>query len=195
MCGHRLFNRLQAGKYKWEIKDGLNAIHTYTAEMIAPAPATVTLIRSGDFNSCNGVITVSAQGGVLPYSYYWSGRTETTSVLNSVCEQLITLSFYENGYGGCWQYFEVQTSPVGLQENTKNTLIISPNPVSDFLQIHLDYSLNATIKKAKILNTLGQLIMQIELDHKQTQIDLSHLPPGLYFIQVDNSKARRLVKQ
>lgn len=192
MCGHWLFDHLRAGKYKWEVKDSLDVTHTFSVELIAPPPATVTTLTSGSFNSCNGVITVSVEGGVSPFKYYWPGHTGTTSILTSVCEELVNLTFTEGG-SLCPQFIKVQTGPVGLSENIAGGLRVSPNPVSDILQLRLDSKPGHSV--VRLLNIHGQSVLQEDLRSELTNIDLSQLPRGLYFLLVNNQKVQRIIKE
>jgi hypothetical protein len=194
LCGFYRFDGLKAGKYKWEVKDGMNNSHTYSVELVAPAPATVTLIKSGNFNNCSGVITVSVQGGVLPFSYFWPSHTGITSVLTSVCEESVSLRFSEAGFQ-CVQFISIQTSPVGLQENSIQSFQIFPNPVADFLELKLLPSVPLEDKISRIFDISGKLILQTDLKSRASKIDVKHLQSGLYFLQIDNYKTQLFLKE
>ena len=62
---------------------------------------------------------------------------------------------------------------------------IHPNPISDVLNINLEYKhlKDATIR---ITNTLGETIFQTDLSEHQSNLDLSHLPTGLYLVELIN---------
>ena len=194
ICGQWLFDYLQSGKYKWEVADGANAVYTFTAELVAPPPATVTLIPSGNFSTCNGTITALAQGGVAPFKYNWNGTVVGTSVLTGVCEQSLTLYFYESG-GWCSQTVQIETGAVSIKEVTLNKLYISPNPVRDVMQLNLDPAIRPDKEIAKIVNVQGQVVLEAELSRDISRIDLHQLPPGLYFLRLDHYRVQRFIKE
>lgn len=81
--------------------------------------------------------------------------------------------------------------PVGLTESIAHRISISPNPVSDHLQINGLENKQVSL----VLSDLnGRLIRTVE----STRMDVSDLDPGVYFLifQVDNQrvKAERVVK-
>ena len=58
---------------------------------------------------------------------------------------------------------------------------IFPNPTSDYLQITTPKPLN----EIQLYNTLGQQVYeQQDLQQEQVQIDVSHLPKGIYIVRV-----------
>lgn len=70
----------------------------------------------------------------------------------------------------------------GISEYSKRinpSLKIFPNPASNKLTI---YCTESKSTKVSIYNIIGQAIETIEVNVK-TQIDISHLPNGIYFIQ------------
>ena len=67
-----------------------------------------------------------------------------------------------------------------------------PNPVSDVLTIE-----NLTGKTLEIVNALGQVVLQKDLENGQNLSNLTlgmgHLPKGIYFIKTADD-VRRFVK-
>jgi len=72
---------------------------------------------------------------------------------------------------------------VGINEmNVDNNMVIAPNPTSGILTISFnEEQKNSTIK---ILNVLGEITFQSTINSKQTTIDISALPQGIYFVEV-----------
>ena len=82
--------------------------------------------------------------------------------------------------------------PVEQIQDTEN-LVVFPNPVSNVLQIKNIG--NSPITAVRIMDTIGHLVMT---GNRQQQIDVSHLPRGIYFIEIisDNILAvQRFVKE
>lgn len=198
MCGYWRYNNLQIGKYKWELKDLTNTIYTYSVELKAPSPATVTITKSGNFYECKGLLTATAQGGTLPYAFYWNTSFVNNPQVDSVCEGGVTLTFFEGGNWWsvmtCPQVIEIKTGPVGLLEENLSRMQIAPNPVRDVLYVK-DISISENeSKKVKILNYQGQFVLETELN-SENAIPLDQLPSGMYFIQFGEYKPRCFVKE
>ncbi|TCI84734.1 T9SS type A sorting domain-containing protein [Tenacibaculum sp. M341] len=74
-------------------------------------------------------------------------------------------------------------------EELSNNLIVSPNPVQDFLTVK---SNNFTVvKEIEIVDLLGKEILQT----KETSINVSHLPKGMYLMKITSENNRVGVKK
>ena len=86
----------------------------------------------------------------------------------------------------------VQTC-TGINNNTfsNENFNIYPNPTNNILNIKTQNMASASSAindyNIKITNTLGQLIQTISLQQPTTQINVSELPGGIYFLQVFNA--------
>lgn len=69
----------------------------------------------------------------------------------------------------------------------RSGLIVSPNPAADF--INVIYETGNTIYEIKILNTVGEILVQTKT-HTQNRMDVSSIENGIYFVLVktDNGK-------
>lgn len=90
--------------------------------------------------------------------------------------------------------FALEKNPVvGIKEYTKNNLqfVIHPNPAQTEIHINTD---EAEILEIKITSITGSEL----INTKQTIIDVSHLPNGIYFAQIKTNKgvgAKKIVVQ
>lgn len=77
----------------------------------------------------------------------------------------------------------------------RDSLTVYPNPVADHLQV-TGIPENGT---AHIVNILGIEVLAIKSPAKEEAVDVSHLNPGIYMLQVcdasGNCKTKRLVKE
>src|SRR5690606_13806162 len=69
-----------------------------------------------------------------------------------------------------------------------------PNPVKDFFNV----SYNKEITNISVVNMLGQTVIEKAVNATDTQIDMTSLPTGSYFVKVTvegNSKTVKVIKQ
>ncbi|MDI1355109.1 MAG: T9SS type A sorting domain-containing protein [bacterium] len=99
------------------------------------------------------------------------------------------------GEGGLLFKWNTKTAVfTGLPENKMNELAVKvfPNPVSDKLFIFLDeQSLSV---KTTITNVLGQTVYSGVLAGKDEIIDFEGLKAGIYFVNLQSTKAFRVIK-
>jgi photosystem II stability/assembly factor-like uncharacterized protein len=92
----------------------------------------------------------------------------------------------------------VEEKPI---ENVLNKDIkISPNPATDYIEINLDNVIASPDKSGrsnliKIYNTYGECVKTVGANNylPLQRIDISHLPVGLYFIQIGNYSEKFMV--
>jgi hypothetical protein len=78
-------------------------------------------------------------------------------------------------------------SHVGIENQSKTTFKISPNPSND--QLFVEGVSNEEPVEVKIYSIHGELL-KIELLNKNNSIDIKLLDQGIYFIKIDNSIQR-----
>ena len=85
-----------------------------------------------------------------------------------------------------------QPAPIGLTETiTQNTINIYPNPTNQNFTIEA----NEIFKSVKLYNTIGQLVLATSPKQNITQIEVSHLPKGLYFLQIQQQNGASVLKK
>ena len=107
--------------------------------------------------------------------FYSYGRVEIYDLLNNYIDQFST----DITPGKI--VFDVRFN-TGIVE-TKNEILVYPNPASNVLNISGIGEGNCSI-----LNILGEVIYSIVIDQNSATIDISSLNPGKYFIQIDNNR-------
>jgi hypothetical protein len=85
----------------------------------------------------------------------------------------------------------VRLCGVGLAENNRseNHLNIYPNPTSN--QITIESTVQGLLS---ILNLSDQQLITRQITEPKTQIDISNLPSGVYFVQLTNGKTVQVGK-
>ncbi|HRI26911.1 MAG TPA: T9SS type A sorting domain-containing protein [Chitinophagales bacterium] len=113
----------------------------------------------------------------------WPGATGTSGIGNT--NQDISAS------AEIWFFFSRFVNPIvtGLQPlqtlHQENRLHIYPNPASRYIVVR-----GNEFAAYNILNAMGKPVMQGTLNPMATQIDISGLAAGLYFLEVENHKTQ-----
>lgn len=74
----------------------------------------------------------------------------------------------------------------GISENSEYFFNTYPNPVNDILTVHAEVPL-AT--EAIVYNNFGQPVLSFYISQSETQIDVSNLENGLYFLHIGDREA------
>ena len=72
-------------------------------------------------------------------------------------------------------------SNIDVVENN-SSFVVYPNPAHEFLSIK---SSEKRIKNLLNYNLNGVLMNSYQLDHFEYQLDISHLPAGVYYLQIN----------
>lgn len=78
----------------------------------------------------------------------------------------------------------------GLEDMTFNTLKYYPNPATNILNIENTNEIDTVA----ITNTLGQAVMKQAVNNNSTQVDVSSLSSGIYFVTVTSGNAAKIIK-
>ncbi|MBK9249557.1 MAG: T9SS type A sorting domain-containing protein [Ignavibacteria bacterium] len=102
--------------------------------------------------------------------------------------------FVATRYGGVFKSKVDAFGANTVEENdlAVNSLVVSPNPTSDYLEIFSTGSTNPEF--VNIYNTLGMCVLSVEQTQLSTQrIDVSHLPASAYYLKIGGT-VRSFVK-
>jgi len=81
---------------------------------------------------------------------------------------------------------------VGVKESQKSRFSIYPNPSS--IQISIETSEISTQSQLSILNVSGLHLITRQITGPKTQIDISNLPIGVYFVRLTNERTVEVEK-
>ena len=89
-------------------------------------------------------------------------------------------------FDGKYEYSDIVRA-----ENTKSRINIYPTTSSDYITIDMDEQQVASVL---IFNEIGQTIKDMTISEMQTRIDISNLPNGMYFVQINAQSGRKIKK-
>ena len=101
--------------------------------------------------------------------------------------------FHEAGlYADNLSGFEYDCDALSSTEGTQSSSFFSlfPNPTNQFLTIT---SSEQRIDQIAIYNLNGLLVHSCKTDHTQYELDVSHLPAGVYFVQINELTFEKIV--
>lgn len=84
------------------------------------------------------------------------------------------------------------TTGINEREVIINSLVISPNPVKDKITISSPSITGNT--QLSMFNVRGEKVLERQLSNNEIQIDISALPPGVYFVKLQNEKMVEVAK-
>jgi hypothetical protein len=90
----------------------------------------------------------------------------------------------------------IPPSALGINTQSDNFISLFPNPVFDHLTLIINE--NITDAQIKIYNLLGETEFSSVTSNQKTDIDISSLSRGVYFVEVisgDNVGRKKFVKQ
>lgn len=95
----------------------------------------------------------------------------------------------EEGHRGIMlDNFSLQTN-VSINELERLVINIHPNPTTDKLNVSSNY-----IGELKLFNIVGNTLFKQHKSEYQTELDISDLPTGVYFLQLGNS-VEKIIKE
>ncbi|MEM9921070.1 MAG: T9SS type A sorting domain-containing protein, partial [Bacteroidota bacterium] len=175
---------LSVGDYLVTLTDaeGCSAVGSFSVEQPdrLSIEEQVTQASSGSL----GAIQTQVNGGVPPYQYLWSNNENSQNVegLEAGTYQLTVTDA-----NGCThtKAFEISFT-VSSQEVSKVEayLQIFPNPGKGLFNIRTDETFSAT--QWQVYNASGSLIQEEAFIPSGQQLNLSHLPSGLYLVRLQN---------
>jgi PKD repeat protein len=168
-----------------------------TAVIISPAPvagftsANLPTLEVGFTNTSTNATTyawdfgdgfTSNQANPI-HGYFTSGSFTVTLIATNAdgCDDTTSMT--------------IQAQTTGLDELT-SAFVLYPNPTNGLLNIQNVNHTNGTIQ---LFSTTGTLVLQTSLTSSNTQLDVTNLNRGVYFLQITNefgqSSTHRVVKQ
>ena len=135
-------------------------------------------------NTVNGF----ADGDAMTFKVYRNG--EVINVTPSFDQNLPNTSFFaENGMSAIIG-FKAGVNSIN-ETAAELTANIYPNPAKDFVNIETNFE----IRNLKVVNYVGQVVFDRNVDQMGYQINTSAFGPGMYFVQIQTSEGVVITKR
>jgi hypothetical protein len=182
-------NGLDSGTYTITVTSG-NETVTQTFNIVtAASPVTASVTGTGSTGN-DGTASVTASGGVPPYSYRWNNGQRVPSI-DSLPPGLYTVRVTDSFGCTAIDTFRVQNLASGITvvEDGLPQITLFPNPANSVLNLQIE-SQKQTILKAEIIDMTGRCVYSSQFNvagHYSQAISLDQLTAGIYILRLSSS--------
>ncbi|QGY43909.1 T9SS type A sorting domain-containing protein [Maribellus comscasis] len=114
-----------------------------------------------------------------------SGQYERTLTASTGCDSVVTTILVVESLNNKSAEINSQQQPQINQKTTFEDFIIYPNPANSY--VHINFSYVPTDKTTvEVINNSGEILFTHLIETTLNKINLNHLSPGLYFINLRN---------
>jgi PKD repeat protein len=177
------------GIYTVSVTDSYGCTGEGSTEVIMNEPGNLDFYIDYllDPMSDNGMIEAFVTGGTPPFEYAWSNG-ETTATITDLSAGVYNVTVTDAG--ACEYIDSVEMLWLSIENQANEQVKVYPNPFNDVLFIESninDLSIN-------VINTLGAVVLLKNSASNTTEIDMSDLPAGLYFVEI-NLPSQKIVRK
>lgn len=145
--------------------------------------ASVTKTNETQSGANNGTATVTASGGTSPYSYSWSNG-KTTSNITGLSPGTYSVTVTDNKNCKAYDTDTILAGPSGFAEtSSQNHFMLYPVPASNEFMVSVSYAAELELK-----DITGKTVQRFVVSGNTSVLNISHLPPGIYFYLLKDSK-------
>lgn len=169
--------------------NGWESDPTNTVDVMVPFPANLEPTNlSFTINDSLILLSWDPPAGCLTpdaYNIFRDGNLLTTSIepnftLNNGSYSFFVTALYYFGESGPSNSITI----TGIKEIVENQIQLSPNPANDVLVIQSPVEINYL----ELLNIQGSISFSENVRSKDTQLDISNLKPGVYFLKLKTAE-------
>ena len=179
-------------------------------EQVTHFSTTAPQLNLSFFNIVSANLTFSGQNiftvsnKACTYADYWDDNGEVNQFFDSLC------AFFDNP-GPFHYYIEnngdyktlIVSTPIfeeihfratnlSTKDRDLSPFILAPNPVQNILKVQSSVG----IKSVKVFDRSGRLVLELKNENAKTlDIDVRDFKAGLYFIQLNNDKTFKIIKE
>jgi len=140
----------------------------------------------------SGIISTIAGTGAIGYN--GDGHPATATQLNRPNSGFFDKwgnLYFADGGNNCIRRINYNPSAVGSMDKLHAAIKLYPNPAKETITITTD----AKAGHLTILNMLGEEVYRAPVTGKETTVNISHLPVGLYMIKTDQGYVGQFLKE
>ena len=115
-----------------------------------------------------------------------AGEADCTSLAFNPSDSLPYVAYEDYGNSRKATVIKYDSVMVGVNEKQESKISLCPNPATDIITV--ETSAVPAQGELSILNLQGQQLLTRQLTEPKTQIDISNLPSGVYFVRVTSEK-------
>lgn len=135
----------------------------------------LVIVSNSNVFSQNNLVSsgghISNQSGSLDYTLGQIDYSGVQNLNNQITE-------------GIQQPFEFFVTSINfLSQNDSANFLLNPNPTSNIIELSISAG-DPTEFIYQMINSLGQVILRGEIITKTTSFDISHFPPGAYYLRL-----------
>ncbi|MBO6517988.1 MAG: T9SS type A sorting domain-containing protein, partial [Bacteroidia bacterium] len=145
------------------------------------------ILRSYDGVNFNTVGRVSGNGTSNRLQEY--GFTDNSIASD---QYMVYYRLRQVDYDGTEAFSEIRK--VNFDAGLTNTVKVYPNPTRRNVTVAFDETDDAFDHTIKLLDNVGRLVRQFEVDQRITELEINDLPSGLYFMSIDTGETIKLIK-
>lgn len=155
---------------------------SYTSEIILP-----------NDNSANGSISITVNGGIPPYQYFWE-NDEVSSTIENLASGTYQVTVLDANDCVLTASFDLMTTSTTNVDDS-SLFTIYPNPTVNYVFIENIIG-NSNPIEIKLYNLLGQLLLEESFSNPQdkVQLPLDEYSTGTYFILLQQDEHSQLEK-
>ena len=178
-----VFN-LTANTYTAHVSDYNGCLSTLVFTITQPANPLVVnaaLVNASGGDKSDGAIDITVTGGTGPYTYNWSNGANTEDITGLAPGAYLVHVTDANGCISASTFVVGNILGIDSQVLNNGNLVIYPNPARETARIETK---GYNMDRIEVINVLGQTVLQAKPGSSATELRLSELGRGNYFVKV-----------
>ena len=177
---------VSVGEYKTIVIDSEGVIFEQFGTITQPDSLYAVISSTANTGNCNGSISIEMNGGVPPYTYFWTPPVEPSNTIVDLCEGMYTVTVFDAN--GCMFVDSSEvTLSTGLEFIEEIKFAVTPNPTFGQLNLSLNNSSMDRLE-ISIFSMNGKKVLTQTTRGEKIEFDLSALSNGIYLVSVSDGK-------
>jgi hypothetical protein len=177
-------DKLCPGSYTLQTSDASGCVNSasFSLGTSPELQANISFTQVSCSTCSDGVLSAAVSGGVPPFSYAWAPSGGSAAIASGLAEGCYTVTVTDAG--GCARE-SVQCLSFGtlLAEQEADNFGIYPNPASHTVKIEFKGT-----REIRVYNNLGQLVKDGGKHQHSTELHISELARGIYYIELSDKE-------